>query len=484
MGLIISCDDDAFVPLEPGTTSGPGSRTYAVLSSLPSTFDADGDDAVDGDGTILTLSPLTVGVDTYVVDFGDGSSAVTAAQGETVAHDYPNTNYSTDYTISVTTKSSGYSDITKTEEITVSHTVLESVDTAPASPTEKRRNNVVSIFTDGFEYDGSYVSYGGSVDYSLVLPLDDSDAEIAIGKEIAATDPSGGTNNVLELSYLGSQAFNVELSNEIVVADAFQEGIGVDNIHFDLHSDFQIGVDVLKITLIDGSNEYYIDNIALTDDDWVSFDYNLATDFSAPVVQFNEIKFELGTGGTANGHATINVDNIYVSRNTGDTILNADFEDGQDFWKWGLFTNGNTNPYGSSSDGSNFDLDGNNLGDKTAGAKWSSSQSAGEFLSSDSRFAYQELALIPGASYVLQYQYAIKSDEGTDPAGGRNVTALVKDGYYIDGADSIDDDSNNLGEHVGYIAEGKFSDTLNGAGTTVTIPFTAIFIGILLSYIK
>lgn len=74
----------------------------------------------------------------------------------------------------------------------------------------------------------------------------------------------------------------------------------------------------------------------------------------------------------------------------------------------------------------------------------------------------------------MEYQYAIKSDSATDPLGGRRVVGLIMDGYFVDGADAVDNlASNNLGYHQGTIAEGKFSDTDGDVGTFVRIPFTS-----------
>ena len=437
MGLIISCDDEGYVPISPDASSFNGT-TSAVFSSFST--------STSGDGTIVAVTPITVGVDSFVVDFGDGSSTVTAVQGETVSHDYSNVNASTDYTISVTAGG-----MTKTKDITVDHTVT-SIGTAPSSP-EGKRYNLLNIFTDA----SSFGSAGSG------------------GKAIV----SSSGNNLLEFSRLHSDKGVVALSNEVVLEDAFYTGVGSSDIHFDVHSIFAEGIDKLKITLVDNTNavSHVIDDLDLTDGEWTGFDFNLNTDFSSPVVQFDEIIFELASSGTANDHATITVDNIYMSRMTGSTIINGDFEDGQDFWKWTTFTDGNTNPFGSSSDGSDFDIDGNDTGGKTRGAKWSSSQSAGEFRSSSSRFAYQELVLTPGANYILEYQYALKDDSGTDPIGGRRVVGLILDEHYDDGADAVDNLGNNLGFDEGFVAEGKFSDTNNDFGTLVQIPFTANITG-------
>lgn len=432
IGLVISCDDDEFVRIAPDDSFK--GQTAAVFSSFST--------AISGDGTVVTVTPITVGVDSYVVDFGDGGP-VTAAQGETASYDYPNTNASEDYTITVTAGG-----VTKTEDITVNHTI-QPISIAPSTP-EGKRYNLFNIFTSSSFPVGSAGSGGA------VIVTDSGD-------------------EILEFSRLHSDSGVVSLSDEVVIADAFATGVGSSEIHFDVYSNFPEGIDKLKITLVDSTNDvsHVIDDLDLTDGEWTGFDFNLATDFSSPVTQFTEIVFETATSGTAKDHATIYVDNIYMPRMTGSTIINGDFEDGQDFWKWGTFTDGETNPFGSSSDGSDFDIDGNDTGGKTRGAKWSASQSGGEFRTSSSRYAYQELVLTPGANYVLEYQYAIKDDSGTDPIGGRRVVGLILDQHYDDGADAVDNLGNNLGFDEGFVAEGKFSDTDNDFGTLVQIPFTA-----------
>lgn len=455
-GLVVSCEeDDSITPPNEGS-AGTG-LTEITFPGIPNSSVK-----ASGDGTIITIRPQGLGVNSYVVDFGDPdttSDVVTITEDAgTASYDYPNNLEEVTYTITVTAKSNkGFPDVVQTKNVTVTHE-FESINSAPSSPMA-RRYNVFSIFTDGAEVDGAFVGY----------PIGDA----ATGGKVVALD-SG--NSILEFSRLGNDNGIIELKDEVVIADAFDSGVGANDIHFDIHSNFATGIDKLKITLVDNANSvnYVIDGIDLVDGDWASFDYNLATDFSASVVQFDEIQFELGAGGTAIDHATINVDNIYMSRVTSSTILNGDFEDGQDFWKWGVFTDGETNPFGSSSDGSDFDIDGNDTGGKTRGAKWSSSQSGGEWRSSSSRYAYQELLLTPNTDYVLEYQYAIKDDSGDDPFGGRKVVGLVMGGYYIDGADAVDDiASENLGFHEGKIAEGKFSSTTDDAGTIVQIPFTS-----------
>lgn len=452
-GAIASCEEDDTIATPIEGDAGTG-LTEITFPSIPTSSVK-----ASGDGTIITIRPQGLGVTSYVVDFGDPDSTsdvitITEDAG-TASYDYPNNIEEETYTITVTAKSDqGFADVVQTRNVTVEHE-FESIDTSPSSPTVSFYN-VFSIFTNGAEVDGSFVSYAIG------------DAATG-GKSIALE--SG--NSILEFSRLGADAGVLELKDEVVIADAIYDDIAVTDIHFDIHSNYETGIDILKITLVDNTNsvDYVIDAIDLTDGEWASFDYDLATDFSAPVVQFDEIKFEVGTGGTANDHATINVDNVYMAKETGSTIINGDFDGKQDFWKWGVFTDGEKNPFGSSSDGSWTNYDGTDNGSKTAGAKWSSSQSGGPLISSSSRYAYQPLVLTPNTDYILEYEYTLKSDSSdNEPIGGRRIVGLILDDHYTDGADAVDDISSNLGNHVGTIAGGKFSATV---GTTVQIPFTS-----------
>ena len=145
------------------------------------------------------------------------------------------------------------------EDITVNHEV-QSINTSPVSPDEQGRNNVFSIFSNGFDHEGSFISYatGTSITGAAEVVLD-----------------SG--NSILQISRLGTADGVLKLGDNVVIADVFASGIGVNNIHFDIHSNFETGIDVLKLTLVDTVNdsEYTIDGIELTDGEWVSFDYNL-----------------------------------------------------------------------------------------------------------------------------------------------------------------------------------------------------------------
>lgn len=152
-------------------------------------------------------------------------------------------------------------------------------------------------------------------------------------------------------------------------------------------------------------------------------------------------------------------------------VTNGDFEDKQNDWKPSAFTGGNTNPFNSSSDGSWNDYNGTNTGSKTGGAKWTQSTSAGPLKSADSRYGYQALNLDPNTTYVFEFEYAIKSDDATEPDGGRRVVGEILPGHFEDGADAaaVSEAGNALVTQVGAVAEGKFSDTV---GEKLTAEFT------------
>lgn len=453
--FIISCEEDDAIKINE-YAEGSG-LTEITFSSFKATTGPD----VDGidDGTYVTVVPLAIGATSYVVDFGDGSPSVTiqGVQGS-ASHDYSNEVQEVTYTITVTANSNGgLTSITKTENITIEHEVT-AVTSVPPSPTVGLEE-VLSIYSNGIEYNDAFISYrydAGGVN------LDNGGAQ-----KSEATMASG--NKVLQYSRL-SATVNASIGlDELVVTDAFGSGVAATHLHLDVHSDFAVGIDKLKITLVNGATEYVF-NQNLTDGEWISLDLDLATDFSAPVVQFDEIKLELGAGGTANDAATLHIDNVYLHKPISSMIQNGDFSNSTDHWRFTTFTDGTTTPFGSTSDGSWTNYDGTDNGSKTRGAKWTASQSGGYLQSSGSRYAYQALKLTPNTNYTLEYQYAIKDDSANEPIGGRRIVGLILDGHYIDGAEAVDNIGSNLGNHVGTIADGKFSDTRR---ETVSISFTS-----------
>lgn len=140
------------------------------------------------------------------------------------------------------------------------------------------------------------------------------------------------------------------------------------------------------------------------------------------------------------------------------TIINGDFEDSQNNWKFSTFTGGTTDPFNSSSDGSWLDINGMDTGAKTKGAKWTKSTSAGAYLSSNTRYAYQAIVVSPNTKYILEYEYAIKTpaeQSGVAPDGNRIIGGII-DGHFDDGALAIPKfDAVPLANHVGTEVLGK-----------------------------
>lgn len=123
------------------------------------------------------------------------------------------------------------------------------------------------------------------------------------------------------------------------------------------------------------------------------------------------------------------------------TVLNGDFEDGNENWRTSNWDVWDSNAFESSSDGSNTLYDGTDNGSKTRGAKWNASRSVGSLQSSNTRVAYQPLVVSPSSeqrtvTYILEFEYAIKDDIATDPPEGRIVIADIISGHYDDGDDA------------------------------------------------
>lgn len=171
------------------------------------------------------------------------------------------------------------------------------------------------------------------------------------------------------------------------------------------------------------------------------------------------------TVSDANGASdaiTLDVEVVDVFVAISPEIINGDFENGASDWKFSTFTGGNTNPFNSSSDGSWLKYDGTDNGSKTKGAKWTMSTSAGVYLSSNTRYAYQAIVVSPNTKYVLEYEYAIKTpDEQAGIAeGGNRIIGGILDGHFEDGADAVGSfDQKPLLMYVGDMVLGKTTFT-------------------------
>ena len=167
------------------------------------------------------------------------------------------------------------------------------------------------------------------------------------------------------------------------------------------------------------------------------------------------------------------------------TILNGDFDGGSSDWSFSEFTGGTKSPFNSSSDGSFTNYDGSDNGAKTKGAKWTKSTSAGAYLSSNTRYAYQAIVVSPSlvdrkVKYILEYEYAIKTpaeQAGVAPGGNRIVSNIL-DGHFSDGKDAVA--STPLSEFVANEVKGKTSHTTvkqeftTNASGEVSIMFYAV----------
>lgn len=172
-------------------------------------------------------------------------------------------------------------------------------------------------------------------------------------------------------------------------------------------------------------------------------------------------------GATSNFSMEIVVEEPPIPAAINPEILNGDFSDGQDNWKFSAFTGGKRDPFNSSSDGSNINIDGSDNGSKTPGAKWTNSTSSGIYRSSNTRIAYQAITVSPGRNYVLEYEYAIKNDNDTN--GGAKIVGEILDGHFSDGADAlVSSDAGN------YIVRNEGTNLLGkGNFTLVRQQFTA-----------
>ena len=292
--FITSCEENDFIPTENYTGTG---LTEITFSSLSISVEADEDGLKDG--TYITVKPLAIGVSSYEVDFGAGTSPITisGASGTTVSYDYSNDFETANYTITVTAKSDkGLSDVVLTDNITVNHSI-NTVSSSPDSPIILN-GNVFSVFSDGTQNDGTLNAYTNTISGSNL------EAGTAEYNEVEVGDLK---NNVIQYSRIqGTNKASITFSTPIIIADVFGTNASADYLHVDLHSIHEVGVDKVKITLGGKTFEQ-----TLTNNVWTGLDLDFA---SEGITQIDAITFELGAGATASNEATLNVDNIYLYR--------------------------------------------------------------------------------------------------------------------------------------------------------------------------
>ena len=292
--FITSCEENDFIPTENYTGTG---LTEITFSSLSSSVEADENGLKDG--TYITVKPIAIGVSSYEVDFGAGTSPITisGASGTNVSYDYSNDFETANYTITVTAKSDkGLSDVVLTENITVNHSI-NSVSSSPDSPIILN-GNVFSIFSDGTQNDGALNAYTNTISGSNLEAGTAEYNEVEVGNL---------KNKVIQYSRLqGTNKASITFSTPIIIADVFGTNASADYLHVDLHSIHEVGVDKVKITLGGKTFEQ-----TLTNNVWTGLDLDFA---SEGITQIDAITFELGAGATASNEATLNVDNIYLYR--------------------------------------------------------------------------------------------------------------------------------------------------------------------------
>tara|TARA_B110000116_G_scaffold68323_1_gene58903 strand:- start:600 stop:2351 length:1752 start_codon:yes stop_codon:yes gene_type:complete len=292
--FITSCEENDFIPTENYTGTG---LTEITFSSLSSSVEADENGLKDG--TYITVKPLAIGVSSYEVDFGAGTSPITisGASGTTVSYDYSNDFETANYTITVTAKSDkGLSDVVLTDNITVNHSI-NTVSSSPDSPIILN-GNVFSVFSDGTQNDGTLNAYTNTISGSNL------EAGTAEYNEVEVGDLK---NKVIQYSRLqGTNKASITFSTPIIIADVFGTNASADYLHVDLHSIHEVGVDKVKITLGGKTFEQ-----TLTNNVWTGLDIDFA---SEGITQIDAITFELGADATASNEATLNVDNIYLYR--------------------------------------------------------------------------------------------------------------------------------------------------------------------------
>ena len=292
--FITSCEENDFIPTENYTGTG---LTEITFSSLSSSVEADENGLKDG--TYITVKPIAIGVSSYEVDFGAGTSPITisGASGTNVSYDYSNDFETANYTITVTAKSDkGLSDVVLTDNITVNHSI-NTVSSSPDSPIILN-GNVFSVFSDGTQNDGALNAYTNTISGSNVETGTAEYNEVEVGDL---------KNKVIQYSRLqGTNKASITFSTPIIIADVFGTNASADYLHVDLHSIHEVGIDKVKITLGGKTFEQ-----TLTNNVWTGLDLDFA---SEGITQIDAITFELGAGATASNEATLNVDNIYLYR--------------------------------------------------------------------------------------------------------------------------------------------------------------------------
>ncbi len=343
-GLIISCGDDEIER-----------STGEVITGFDFTLSSN----ADGDGTVYTFTPSAMGATSFEVDFGDGSSAVTVADGSSVEHDYPNptstaiADQTSEYLVIVTATGDNVPETRRPLDIEVTFDLdgdgVFGVDECPryaagGSPDSDRTgcptiptvagivstqadNDLISIFSDGvanpnfnnfghadfgvgyigYEFGASGADYFAAAGEEIKFELDAVPVVIGdLDDGDVLTRNVERDNSVLQYAFLDLATIAFEA---VDLTSANTDVPNLSNLHLEV---FSTEIDALLITLKDGDESFVFDDVNLLNGAWTDIDITLPAGLIDGSI--DQIQIEVGTSGTATGNQTVYIDNIYLNK--------------------------------------------------------------------------------------------------------------------------------------------------------------------------
>ena len=537
--LIISCLEDDFVKTSSNGSEGGVGLSEITFPSHAITVKIEEGDGTIVNVRPQGLGATSYCVDFGDPDSTSDVIIITEDAG-TATYDYPNTVAEGTYTITVTAKAEGLADVVQTKTVTLEHSVT-TVASAPDSPTildenvyavfsDGTESGVYTNIISGSDFNSGSAQYTlESVDGNNIIQYsrlqEANTASITFDPTIVIADVFGAgasadyihldLHSIHEIGVnkvkitLGGKTFEQTLENDVwtsVDIDFASEGITqIDEIKLELGAS---GTASNEATLNVDNIYLYREPLSIPE---FTFD-DVASDFDVTFTDASELatshSWDFGDGNSSTmaspTHSYVNdgVEKTYMVTLTTTNSLNKptsitkevtvggptgpfnpeiawgslDGGTSDVYPSWKISTTGNSNPFNGSGDGSCTDYDGNFTGSKDRGAKWGSTQSAedidGTVDDGDTRYMYQLVeGLTPNTDYIFEYEYAIR----TGGAATNSVVAAILNGGFSDSDAALA--SIPLVEHIGSIAEGKFSDSSCSFGTTVQLQFRSNSIG-------
>ena len=344
IGLIVSCGDD-------GVTIPTGEVITGVdFTVVPN---------ADGDGTVVTLTPVGTGATSFEVDFGDGSAIATVAAGNVLEHDYPNptgtaiADQTSEYLIILTAKGDNLADVPRPLNVEVTYDLdgdgVFAGDECPrfaagGSPDGDRTgcptiasvagivsaradSDVISIFSDGVanpnfnslgheDFGVGYLGYSYSVSEADYFANAGEDAKFKLDAvPVVIGDLDDGDildrnverdNNVLQYAFLDSASIAF---GAVDLTAANSDVPSLTNLHLQVYS---TEIDGLLITLIDSESEeeFEFDDQAVANGAWTAIDIALPAGLVDGSI--DQIQIEVGGSSSATGSKSLYVDNVYL----------------------------------------------------------------------------------------------------------------------------------------------------------------------------